>query len=129
MYRGVPSATKPPFACMRLCNPWIESSKKRGFTAASPGIPLEKCAPKQIYVDRKTGNRKKSNKDDTVYEAQILLEAANDVRTLGQQWHEYKLAKKDFDHLSIGVKNDDLIKSVQALKDDYLTCKRWMNGK
>ena len=118
---------RPPFTCMRLCNPLIESSTERGFIAANPGTKLQKCVPQQIEVDRKTG-AESANILATVLEAQILLNAANNQKTIGQQWNMYHLADKKIDHLALGVDNDDLKTSVQNLKNDYGQCDVWLSG-
>ena len=112
---------------MRLCNPLIESSTERGFIAANPGRKLQKCVPQQIQVDRITAGAS-ANIGATVLEAQILLNAANNKKTIGQQWNVYHLANKKIDHLALGVDNDDLKTSVQSLKDDYSQCDIWLSG-
>ena len=111
---------KPPFACVRLCKPDIESSDERGFIAPSPGSELQKCVPKQIDVDRS---------ETTIFEAQILVGSANNQNTTGQQWNVYNLAEKTMDHLAIGVDNDDLTDAVQTFREEIRTkCEQWLPG-
>ena len=129
--RGEPSMMKPPFTCMRLCNPLIQSSTERGFIAANPGRKLQKCVPHQIEMDRINSGDVGANVEDfgKVLEAQILLNAANNQKTIGQQWNVYHLANKTMDNLNLGVDNDDLIVSVQTLKDDlFEECHAWLSG-
>ena len=118
---------KPPFACVRLCKPDIESSDERGFIAPSPGSELQKCVPKQIDVDRSETTKV----DDLykVFEAQILVGSANNQNTTGQQWNVYNLADKTMDHLAIGVDNDDLTEAVQTFREEIRTnCEQWLPG-
>merc|ERR1719158_2740850 len=108
---------------MRLCNPSIESETERGFIAAKPGARLQKCVAKQIEVERsetETDGHKK------VTEAQILVNAANDQRSIGQHWHEYNVAGKKMDHLDLGLGNDDLTSAVETLKNDLAECETWL---
>jgi hypothetical protein len=113
---------------MRLCNPLIESSTERGFIAANPGRKLQKCVPQQIEVDRIKAGAEGENVAATVLEAQILLNAANNQKTIGQQWNVYHLADKTMDNLAVGVDNDDLKISVESLKDEYRKCDVWLSG-
>ena len=120
---------KPPFTCMRLCNPLIQSSTERGFTAANPGRKLQKCVAQQIEIDRISSGDLGANVQATVLEAQILLNAANNQKTIGQQWNVYHLANKTMDNLNLGVDNDDLINSTQTLKDKlFQECHAWLSG-
>ena len=129
--RGKPSMLKPPFACMRLCNPWIEDPDGRGFIAPSPGKKLQKCAPKQIQVNRSKDTKVDvgdGKEVDKVIEAQILLNSANDKRTIGEQWNEYHVAGKTMDQYQLGLNNDDLTVPVATLKDEYAKCEEWLPG-
>ena len=120
---------KPPFACARLCNPNIEDTDRRGFIAPAPGSELQKCVPKQINVDR--SETAKVDGKFKVFEAQILVGAALNQNTSGQQWNVYNEAGKrdDVDHLMIGVDNDDLIPAVQSFKEEIRAeCEQWLPG-
>ena len=120
---------KPPFACARLCNPNIEDTERRGFIAPAPGSELQKCVPKQINVDRSETD--KVDGKFKVFEAQILVGAALNQNTSGQQWNVYNEAGKreDVDHLMIGVDNDDLIPAVQSFKEEIrAACEQWLPG-
>jgi len=118
--RAKPRGDKPPFACMRLCNPSIQSLDERGFIAATPGKDLQKCIPRQIEVERKASGTKQ------VLEAQILLNAANDQRTIGQQWKEYHDAKEEMDQDQLGLGNGDLTAGMRILKGEYDQCSNWL---
>ena len=107
---------------MRLCNPSIQSLDERGFIAATPGKDLQKCIPRQIEVERKASGTKQ------VLEAQILLNAANDQRTIGQQWKEYHDAKEEMDQDQLGLGNGDLTAGMRILKGEYDQCSNWLPG-
>ena len=124
---------KPPFACARLCNPNIETSTRRGFIAPSPGKELQKCVPKQIDVDRSASVKVEGK--NKVFEAQVLVGAALNLNTTGQQWNVYNVADdldnwKKWGYLAIGVDNGDLVEAVKSFREEMMTqCDQWLPGK
>ena len=113
----VSSATPPPFACFRLCNPWIESADERGFIAPSPGVSLGKCVPKEIKVVTDDATA-----PTTFQEAQILENAASGTTTL-----------EDGSDLT-GLPSDEALllsttNGVGALRTALLECTKWFPGK
>ena len=131
--RGGPSMIKPPFACARLCNPNIETSTRRGFIAPSPGKELQKCVPKEIDVDRSASVKVEGK--NKVFEAQVLVGAALNLNTTGQQWNVYNVADdldnwKKWGYLAIGVDNGDLVEAVKSFREEMMTqCDQWLPGK
>ena len=134
---------KPPFACARLCNPNIETATKRGMIAPAPGSELQKCVPKQIDVDRSEDTQVDGR--NKVFEAQVLVGAAQNEATLGQQWNVYNEADdldnwKEWGLLSINndrklknyrqwVDNGDIVEAVKSFRDEMRTeCDQWLPG-
>ena len=71
---------------------------------------------------------RKASGTKQVLEAQILLNAANDQRTIGQQWKEYHDANEEMDQDQLGVGNGDLTAGMGILKGEYLQCSKWLPG-